>query len=337
MGMKKTWALLLSVLLTAGAFPVDVQAAQQIHEVVLEFESDLTIGSVCDENDIRITVKKGDCYVGEVQILNEIERWEKGTMPRLSVYLYAEDGNYFSVKGSDITVEGGTYVNGRLANPYIVELTVTLPSMTGVLGDFTDIGWNSATEGRWNRVDNTGYYEIRLFRDGKAAGDTERTKEDHIDFGSQMRRAGTYSYRIRAVNMKDEKVKSQWMEVGEVSYIDEKTAEQLRSQYGSQIPEGVTEPSQIKQQNYRPDQYGWIRDKTGWWYRNGDGSYTVNNWQCIDDKWYYFDSAGYMVTGWIDWNEKSYYCDPENGDMQVNKMIQDGSGRRVDSTGAWIQ
>ena len=93
----------------------------------------------------------------------------------------------------------------------------------------------------------------------------------------------------------------------------------------------------MKSQSYGPGQYGWILDKAGWWYRGGDGSYTVNDWQLIDGKWYYFNSSGYMVTGWIQWNGKSYYCDSVNGDMQVSKMIEDGSGRRVDSTGAWIQ
>ncbi len=331
---KKVSCLLL--ILAAGLFPGKAQAAE-ITGIELEFDSNLAIGSVCNENDIEITVIKGDCYVGETQILNKIERWEKGTVPRLSVYLHAEDGSYFSVKGSDIVIEGATYTNGRQASPGIVELTVTLPSMTGVLGTFTELGWDLATQGRWSRVDNTGYYEVRLFCDGRAVGDIERTKESVMDFGSRMRRAGTYSYRVRAVNMKDERTKSEWTECGQVSVIDESTAQQMKDRYGSLIPDGAQEPSQVRQLNYRPDQYGWIRDSTGWWYRNGDGSYTAADWQLIDDKWYYFNSSGYMVTGWIDWNEKSYYCDPENGDMQVSRMIPDGSGRRVDSTGAWIQ
>ena len=111
----------------------------------------------------------------------------------------------------------------------------------------------------------------------------------------------------------------------------------MRALYGNPIPEGVTEPGQVTSQVKGPGQYGWILDQTGWWYRNSDNSYTANDWQLIDGKWYYFNSSGYMVTGWIQWNGKSYYCDPVNGDMQVSKMIEDGSGRRVDSTGAWIQ
>ena len=57
----------------------------------------------------------------------------------------------------------------------------------------------------------------------------------------------------------------------------------------------------------------------------------------MNGKWYYFDSVGYMVTGWIEWNGKYYYCRPVDGDMLVDTVVPDGSGRRVDSTGAWIQ
>ena len=86
--------------------------------------------------------------------------------------------------------------------------------------------------------------------------------------------------------------------------------------------------------------------KSGWYtdaqdrqtyYLEPETGSLATGWKNITNKWYYFNSSGYMVTGWIQWNGKSYYCDPVNGDMQVSKMIEDGSGRRVDSTGAWIQ
>ena len=44
--------------------------------------------------------------------------------------------------------------------------------------------------------------------------------------------------------------------------------------------------------------YGWIKDDTGWWYRNNDGSYPKETWQLINNLWYYFNSNGYAVTGW---------------------------------------
>ena len=30
---------------------------------------------------------------------------------------------------------------------------------------------------------------------------------------------------------------------------------------------------------------GWEQDRNGWWYRNADGTYPVNSWQLINDKW----------------------------------------------------
>lgn len=335
--MKKMLALLLSVLAMEGVCSGSTQAAASIATLTLEIDSELSVGGQCREDDIQVTVKKGKCTVEDMQILNGIDRWENNTVPKVSIYLHAEEGNYFSVKRTDITIQGGTYVSARMDNPYILEVTVTLPSMAETLGEFTDMGWESSTVAAWAKVENAGYYEVRLFRDGKSTGATETTQEPRIDLGSQMLKAGTYSYRVRAVNKRVEETKSPWAEPEETSYVDEALAGQMRALYGNPIPEGVTEPGQVTSQVKGPGQYGWILDQTGWWYRNSDNSYTANDWQLIDGKWYYFNSSGYMVTGWIQWNGKSYYCDPVNGDMQVSKMIEDGSGRRVDSTGAWIQ
>lgn len=333
--MRKALALLLLAAAIGGAGSVPSRAEAGISALALEIDSELSIGADCREDDVEITVKKGKCTVGDMQFLNGIDRWEDHTIPKLSIYLHAEDGYYFSVKRTDITIEGGTYVSARLASPSILEVTVTLPSMAETLGDFSQLGWESATVAAWDRVANAKYYEVRLFCDGKGALGTEVVEEPRIDFGSQMRKAGIYSYRVRAANKRVEETKSPWVESAQASRIDEGMAEQLKSQYGIQIPAGVTEPDQMKVSHYRPDQRGWIQEKAGWWYRNEDDSYTTNGWQLIDGKWYYFNSSGYMVTGWIDWNGKSYYCDPVNGDMQVSRMIEDG--RRVDSTGAWIQ
>lgn len=37
---------------------------------------------------------------------------------------------------------------------------------------------------------------------------------------------------------------------------------------------------------------GWIKNDTGWWYKNADGSYPRNCWIKLD-AWYSFDSQGY--------------------------------------------
>lgn len=43
---------------------------------------------------------------------------------------------------------------------------------------------------------------------------------------------------------------------------------------------------------------GLVRQKTGWGYRNENGSLVINEWRNLDGNKYYFDSEGYAVKGW---------------------------------------
>lgn len=40
---------------------------------------------------------------------------------------------------------------------------------------------------------------------------------------------------------------------------------------------------------------GWEQNSIGWWYTHPDGTYTTNNWEQVDGRWYYFDRSGYML------------------------------------------
>ncbi|WP_024858138.1 N-acetylmuramoyl-L-alanine amidase family protein [Ruminococcus albus] len=60
----------------------------------------------------------------------------------------------------------------------------------------------------------------------------------------------------------------------------------------------------------------WIKAGNGkWWYKHNDGTYTKNDWEYINGKWYHFDSAGWMQTGIIRDDGKKYLLDPDNGYM----------------------
>lgn len=59
---------------------------------------------------------------------------------------------------------------------------------------------------------------------------------------------------------------------------------------------------------------GWQHDSTGWWWRNADGSYPVNQWKEVGGKYYYFGADGYML------------ADTTTPD-----------GYYVDASGAWVQ
>ena len=74
----------------------------------------------------------------------------------------------------------------------------------------------------------------------------------------------------------------------------------------------------LKKQTILKDK--WVEQDGKYWYRHIDGSYTKNNWEQIDNKWYYFDAEGWMQTGWIVWKEKDYYL-KENGVMASNEVL----------------
>lgn len=90
---------------------------------------------------------------------------------------------------------------------------------------------------------------------------------------------------------------------------------------------------------------GWILDKTGWWYRNADGSYPKNQWTLIGGDWYWFDTNGYavhdtwkelngqwyyfksdcrMVKGWRKVDGKWYYLNPQAYTNHPEGAMKDG-------------
>ena len=75
----------------------------------------------------------------------------------------------------------------------------------------------------------------------------------------------------------------------------------------------------------------WKRNDKGWWYEEANGTYPINAWKLIKDKWYYFDGIGYMVENrWIG----NYYLGAD-GAMLVSTSTPDGY--YVDATGKWVE
>ncbi len=75
----------------------------------------------------------------------------------------------------------------------------------------------------------------------------------------------------------------------------------------------------------------WKQTGKGWKYDNGNGNYTISNWQKIDNKWYHFNQDGDMSHDtWID---GKYYVGAD-GAMYADTTTPDG--KKVDSTGLII-
>ena len=336
----RTWmrTLFLTAVLALG-MSLQTFAATAITSVSLTVSDEIKVGEEVYEDSVTVTAGGSRYYVDGVEIMNENPVWGPSDTPVIEVTLQAEEQYYFSVKASDGRVKGASYIRGRRTeDSQSVTVALRLPSLSDQVGEIEEAQWSSATVGTWSKSYNVSGYEVYLYRDGKSAGKIQDITDTSYDFASKMLRPGNYTFKVRAWNVRDKNTRSEWKEAAGTSIIDEKTAQQLYDQYGVEIPEGIDGPGELQeylaQQN---QQTGWILDHVGWWYRNSDGSYTTSNWQLIDGKWYYFDSVGYMVTGWIDWNGKSYYCNPGSGEMLVSTIVPDGTGRRVDSTGAWIQ
>lgn len=83
-----------------------------------------------------------------------------------------------------------------------------------------------------------------------------------------------------------------------------------------------------------------LKDNTGWWYRNTDGTYPRNQWQYIDGNWYHFDQNGYMQTGWLQLGNTWYYLKP-SGAMAIGWEKVGGDWYYLNSSGAmqtgWLQ
>jgi len=78
----------------------------------------------------------------------------------------------------------------------------------------------------------------------------------------------------------------------------------------------------------------WVKETNGKWrYRHSDGSYTLNDWEKIDGKWYLFDQNGYMLIGWQSRGGKWYYMNA-SGAMMTGWQRIGGSWYYLNSSGA---
>lgn len=322
-----------------GMTDPDETDSNVIDSIELEITADIQEGSPCSAWDFEVNLLSPGCEVKEVELLNTNRVWGNADVPRLVVSLRSFDGAEFAIGESGLQIRGAECEDGHyddFLNLYILRLR--LPSLRDQVGKIRDAYWTFPTVAAWSPASNAGYYEVLLYRGEERQGNLFRVSAPSCDLGSRMDSEGVYSFKVRGVQFRDESVKSAWKESAPIT-VDGAAAELNRQKYllsnGQASASGGAAGSGTSAGS--GDRYGWIAEGSLWWYRNPDNSYTINNWQLIDGEWYYFDSMGYMVTGWIDWNGKSYYCDPESGAMLVSRIVPDGRGLRVDSTGALIE
>lgn len=250
-------------------------------------ERELGIG---DEPKMVITLQSSYYTVGEKE------------------YLFR--GSYSS---SNVSIKGGTFVSARIKDSGdVLEVTVKLK---GVKGDYIspDVAeWKNAGYGRasWsydsdNKKLTSGYYDVYLYRGNSIVKKLEEYQGTSYNFFPYMTKAGTYSYKIRAVPHTEAQKKygrkSDWGTSDEV-YVGKEYVSDGSGQTDSTTGAGSSE------------QVGWIQTNGTWYFRYPDGSYLKNSWDKINGKWYLFDEGGKMVTGWKTRNNQTYFLQ-DAGDM----------------------
>lgn len=326
--LRRTAAFITAAILSAVPLTTLAATGTQISSVSLYISSEIEAGE--SGGDVTVTSSSSKFSVNDAEVTNEPSReWRDGEKPKLKVTLEAEDDYYFasgfskssvSLSGSDGTV---TSVS-RSSSTLIVY--ITLDALEDVEGDYdlavNNLEWDEGDgTASWDENDDANKYEVRLYRGSTAVTSVLTTTYISYDFSSYITTSGNYSFKVRGVYNSSNK--GSWEE-SDTWYVSSDEAEEISSSSsGSGSGPGSTTGTGA-----------WLKDSTGWWYCNADKSYTVSNWQYIDDYWYYFNQSGYMVTGWVKWNSKWYYCGDDGG-MLTNTTTPDGYD--VGSDGAWAQ
>lgn len=313
-----------------AAVPMTALAATgtSISSVSLYISSEIEAGE--SGGDVTVTSSSSKFSINDTEVTNEPDgEWKNGNKPKLKVTLEAEDDYYFdsgfskssvSLSGSDGTVSSVSRSSSKLI------VYITLDALEDDEDDHelavSNLEWDEGNgTASWDECEDANKYEVRLYRGSNAVTSVLTTTYTSYDFASYITNSGDYSFKVRGVYNSSNK--GSWEE-SDSWYVSSNEAEEISSASSS----GVSGPGSSTGTG------AWLKDSTGWWYCNADRSYTVSNWQYIDDCWYYFNQSGYMVTGWVNWNSKWYYCG-ESGAMLTSTTTPDGYN--VGSGGAWIQ
>lgn len=308
---KKVWGMGLALSLVAGLMTISSFAAsrKKINSVTVNVESHIELGSKHGDEEIEIETRGKNYSYDYYEIENFGSDWWDDDVPEITIYLKADEGYFFALtKASSLKLTGATYVKAsKQDSSETLALRVKLPSMTERLGPETEVELSTSGLATWGEVDGAGSYELRLYRNGTRIGmSCQSTDQLFYDYTNLISKPGSYQVKVRAVNKQNSSNKGEWMESEAVTISDELAA--IRSETAGRLP--------IKGE--------WKSEENRLWYEHEDGTYTRNNWEMIDEKWYLFDENGYVRTGWVEWEGEQYYCKDETGEMLRNTTTPDG-------------
>ncbi|WP_271808494.1 GH25 family lysozyme [Clostridium beijerinckii] len=72
----------------------------------------------------------------------------------------------------------------------------------------------------------------------------------------------------------------------------------------------------------------WINENDKWWYKHKDGTFTKDDWEFINGKWYLFDAEGWMIHDWKKYGDSWYYFgDYNDGAMKTGWYYDEKSSK----------
>lgn len=328
--MKK-WVGAVILIVCLILQPLGIQAATKpISTISIRINSKLETGSHLPDiiidgrtpQDGEISVSAGNSryQVSEAEWTDKGSKYtlEAASEPQMKVLLKPEDVGeaYFlaSYRESDVKVTGGTFVSARRDGDNLL-VTVRVRPVKGEFDSPKDAYWNEDNlgEARWEASDNdSGYYQVKLYRDGKSVYTVDQTRSKSYNFYPYMTLAGSYTFEVRCIAGTDLQKKygknSEYLESGELVITDRYVSD----------GKGSGQAQQGTQQKV-----GWNDNGGSWSYRYPDGRLCRNGWAEIDSLWYYFNSDGIMQTGWQQINGCYYYLQA-SGEMAEGWIKTDG-------------
>lgn len=318
---KKGFIMLFAAILAIGASFTSFAARQPelrtpITSISIDVKSNVEAETDYDEATVMITSNSDLYTVGAYTWVSKNEYWKIGDVPKIKVELHAKYGYYFKVTGaSKYQITGAEYGSAKKdKNNETIYLTLKLTPARGQLEEPDNAEWEGYPIGKavWDEVESAGAYELKLLKNDQIIYSVEKVNTTFYDFHPYMAEAGRYKFCVRAIPKDSKELSyvtgSGWVYSDSQSVEADEVSPFVNRSYGSPGQEEMT-----------PADTGWKKDKTGWWYRNTDGTYPAGGWAMVDGKWYLFDGDGYMLTGWQNKNGKLYYLS-SNGDMVTGWM-----------------
>lgn len=266
----------------------------------LHLPAQISLGGSVTEGQISVRAGSGDYKVTKAEWTSAVGADVKcGDAPQMKIVLEptSVQKKYFlsSYRASNVKITDGTFVSASRDGDKLV-VTLKVKNVHGRYDAPTDIFWNDNKigEARWYRPDNTsGYYDLRLKRDGKIVTTLNGITAISYDLYPWMTEAGGYTAEIRTIAQTEEQKKyaaaSEWVGSAYLIITDRDVSDGKGKKDGTSAGGGQAKPLYV---------YGWYKDNGKWRYRFLDGRLVQGGWQNIDRDWYYFDNEGIMQTGW---------------------------------------